>query len=126
MWIGSTTKFSKNPSYRFESCPDYTGYLIPGSRVTTIGEFGMSREWWCKVRGTYNGGVPKTKETRHMGDHMLVQISTFFKIKKKYYDTTTVIILYIDYICNKKKTINFSSHTAVRWAKLYTIPRCWE
>jgi hypothetical protein len=23
--------------------------LIPGSRVTTIGEFGMSREWWCKL-----------------------------------------------------------------------------
>jgi uncharacterized protein YqeY len=33
-------------------------------------------------RETYNGGVPKTKETRHMGDHMLVQISTFLKIKK--------------------------------------------
>jgi len=28
---------------------DNTGYLIPGSRVTTIGEFGMSREWWCKL-----------------------------------------------------------------------------
>ena len=67
--------------HRFESCPDYTGYLIPGSRVTTVGEFGMSREWWCKVRRTYDGGVPKTKETRHVGDHMLVQISTFFKLK---------------------------------------------
>ena len=43
-----TKKFEKVLSYRFESCPDYTGYLIPGSRVTTIGEFGMSREWWCK------------------------------------------------------------------------------
>ncbi len=58
-----------------------TGYLIPGSRVTTVGEFGISREWWCKVRRTYDGGVPKTKETRHVGDHMLVQISTFFKLK---------------------------------------------
>jgi len=100
--------------------------LIPGSRVTTIGEFGISREWWCKVRRTYDGGVPKTKETRHMGDHMLVQISTFFKIKKKYYDTTIVIILYFVYLYSKKKTMNFSSHTAVRWAKLYTIPRSWE
>ena len=27
MWIGSTTKFSKNPSYRFESCPDYQGVI---------------------------------------------------------------------------------------------------
>jgi len=61
---------------------DRTGYLIPGSRVTTIGKFGMFREWWCKVRRTYNGGVPKTKETRHRGDLMLVQISTFFKLKK--------------------------------------------
>jgi hypothetical protein len=43
----------------------------------------MSREWWCKVRRTYDGGVPKTKETRHVGDHMLVQISTFFKLKIK-------------------------------------------
>jgi len=55
--------------------------LIPGSRVTTIGEFGMSREWGRKKRKTYNGGVPKTNETRHMGDHMLVQISTFFNLK---------------------------------------------
>jgi len=58
---------------------DYTGYLIPGSRVTTIGEFGMSREWGRKLRVTYNGGVPKTKETIHVGDHMFVQISTFLK-----------------------------------------------
>ena len=36
-------------------------YLIPDSRVTTIGEFRISREWWCKIRGTYNGRVPKTK-----------------------------------------------------------------
>ena len=56
---------------------DRTGYLIPGSRVTTIGEFGMSREWGRKLRVTCNGGVPKTKETIHVGDHMLVQISTF-------------------------------------------------
>ena len=55
-----------------------------------------------------------------------IQISTFFKIKKKYYDTTIVNIIYIVYVCHKKKTINFSSHTAVRRAKLYTIPRCWE
>ena len=61
----------KQPSYRFESCPDYTGYLIPGSRVKAIGEFGMSREWWCKIRGTYDGGVPETKETTRMGDHVL-------------------------------------------------------
>jgi len=44
--------------------------LIPGSRVTTIGEFGMSREWGRKRRETYNGGVPKTNETRHRGDLM--------------------------------------------------------
>lgn len=49
-----------------------SGYLIPGSTVTTIGEFGMSHEWGCKIRGTYNGGVPKTYETRHRGDSMLV------------------------------------------------------
>jgi hypothetical protein len=71
-WIachwGRTKKVTR---CRFEPCPDYTVYLIPGSRVKTIGEFGMSREWWCKVRGTYNGGVPETKETKRMGDHAL-------------------------------------------------------
>ena len=70
-------------SREFDSRMDRTGYLIPGSRVTTIGEFGMSREWWCKVSRTYNGGVPKTKETTSMGDHALVRISTFFKLKIK-------------------------------------------
>jgi len=44
--------------------------LIPGSRVTTIGEFGISHEWGRKRRETYNGGVPKTNETRHRGDLM--------------------------------------------------------
>ena len=54
----------------FDSRMDRIGYLIPGSRVTTIGEFGMSREWGRKRRETYNGGVPKTNETRHRGDLM--------------------------------------------------------
>jgi len=68
--IGNTSGFGPEES-RFEPLWDNTGYLIPGSRVTTIGEFGMSREWWCKVRGTCNGGVPKTKETKRRGDHAL-------------------------------------------------------
>ena len=38
------SRLVKPKAYGFESCPDYTGYLIPGSRVTIIGEFGMSRE----------------------------------------------------------------------------------
>lgn len=46
-----------------------------------------------------------------MGDHMLVQISTFFKIKN--YDTNIVYIIYIVYLYGKKKTINFSTCTAV-------------
>ena len=73
--IGNTSGFGPEES-RFEPLWDNTVYLIPGSRVKTIGEFGMSREWWCKLRGTYNGGVPKTKETMRMGDHALVRIST--------------------------------------------------
>jgi len=36
--------------------------LIPGSTVTTIGEFGISHEWGGKIRETYNGGVPKTQK----------------------------------------------------------------
>lgn len=73
--IGNTSGFGPEES-RFEPLWDNTVYLIPGSRVKTIGEFGMSREWWCKLRETYNGGVPKTKETMRMGDHALVRIST--------------------------------------------------
>ena len=42
-----------------------------------------------------------------------IQISTFFKIKKKYYDTNIVCILYFVYLYGKKKTINFSTCTAV-------------
>lgn len=48
--------------WRFGSFLDYSGYLIPGSTVTTIGEFGISHEWGCKIRETYNGGVPKTQK----------------------------------------------------------------
>ena len=59
-------------SCRFESCPDYSGYLIPGSTVTTIGVFGTTHEWWRKVRGTCKGIVPETKETRRRGDLALV------------------------------------------------------
>ena len=65
----------------FDSRMDRTGYLIPGSRVTTIGEFGMSREWGRKRRETYNGGVPKTNETRHRGDLMFDANLHFFKLK---------------------------------------------
>ena len=54
----------------FDSRMDRIGYLIPGSKVTTIGEFGISHEWGRKRRETYNGGVPKTNETRHRGDLM--------------------------------------------------------
>ena len=56
------SRLVKPKAYGFESRSDYTGYLMPGSRVTTIGEFGISREWWCKIRGTYNGRVPKKKK----------------------------------------------------------------
>jgi hypothetical protein len=57
---------------RFESCPDHSSYLTPNSTVTTIGALRKLHEWWRKVRRTCNGRVPKTKETRHMGDHTLV------------------------------------------------------
>jgi hypothetical protein len=33
-------------------------------------------------RETYNGGVPKTKETKRMGDHMSDSNLHFFKLKK--------------------------------------------
>ena len=66
----------------FDSRMDRIGYLIPGSRVTTIGEFGMSREWGRKLRVTCNGGVPKTKETKRIGDYTLVtNLHFFFKLK---------------------------------------------
>jgi hypothetical protein len=68
-----------------------------------LGYSGKFREWGRKQRRTCNGGVPKTKETRHMGDHMLVQISTFFKIKN--YDTNIVSIVYFVYLYGKKTKI---------------------
>jgi hypothetical protein len=68
--IGNTLVFGTKES-RFEPLWDNNCYLIPGSIVTTIGEFGMSREWWRKVRVTCNNGVPKTQETKRRGDHTL-------------------------------------------------------
>ena len=57
---------------QFESGSRNSSYLTPICTVTAIRIFREIREWWRKQRRTCNGGVPKTKETRHMGDHMLV------------------------------------------------------
>ncbi len=57
--MGRRIRSLDDTSYRFESCSDYSSYLIPGSTVTTIGEFGISHEWGRKISGTYNNGVPK-------------------------------------------------------------------